>query len=163
MVQENGYNFYIDKGITETNEGKFEEALDSLDHAIALDPKRPLAYFSKGVVFQHLNDLESAYDNYSAAIDYDSRMTDAYYNRAQVLLADKEADTEKLKSAYQDLNKAIDLDPKFVDALYYKAVLQKKFEDYKGSLETLDKVLAIEPNAVYSRALKKLILQKYLK
>ena len=163
MVQENGYNFYIDKGISETNEGKFEEALDSLDRAIALDAKRPLAYFSKGIVFQHLNDLESAYDNYSTAIDYDSRMTDAYYNRAQVLLADKEADDEKLHSAMTDLNKAIDLDPKFIDALYYKAVIQKKFEDYKGSLETLDKVLAIDPNAIYSRALKKLILQKYLK
>ncbi len=162
MVQENGYNFYIDKGITETNEGKFEEALDSLDKAIALDPKKSLAYFSKGIVFQHLNDLESAYDNYSFAIDYDKRMTDAYYNRAQVLLADKEADNEKLKLAYEDLNKAIDLDPKFVDALYYKAVLQKKFEDYKGSLETLDRVLAIEPNAIYSKALKKLILQKYI-
>ncbi len=163
MVQENGYNFYIDKGITETNEGKFEDALDSLDHAIALDYRRPMAYFSKGIVFQHLNDLESAYDNYSTAINFDSKMTDAYFNRAQVLLADKEADNEKLHSALNDLNKAIELDPKFIDALYYKAAIQKKVEEYKGAVETLDKVLVIEPNAVNSRALKKLILQKYLK
>ena len=64
MVREYGYTFSIDKGITETNEGQFEEALDSLDKAIALAPKKSLAYCSKGIVCQHLNDLESAYDNY---------------------------------------------------------------------------------------------------
>ena len=90
-------------------------------------------------------------------------MIDAYYNRAQVLLLDKNADNEKLKSALKDLNKAVELDPKFVDALYYKAVVQMKLEDYKGAVATLDKVLSIDPQAVYSKALKKLILQKYLK
>ena len=90
-------------------------------------------------------------------------MIDAYFNRAQVILADKEADNDKLKSAISDFDKAIELDPKFIDALYYKATVQKKLEDYKGAIGTLDKVLAIEPKAVYSNALKKLILQKYLK
>lgn len=37
-----------------------------------------------------------------------------------------------------------------------------KLGDYNGAVETLDKVLSIDPQAVYSRALKKLILQKYL-
>ena len=78
-------------------------------------------------------------------------------------MANKEADNDKLKSAISDFDKAIELDPKFIDALYYKATVQKKLEDYKGAIETLDKVLAIEPKAVYSNALKKLILQKYLK
>ena len=91
------------------------------------------------------------------------KKTDAYFNRAQVILADKESDNEKLKSALKDFDKAIELDPKFIDALYYKAVVQKKLEDYKDAIETLDKVLAIDPQAVYSKALKKLILQKYLK
>ena len=78
-------------------------------------------------------------------------------------MADKDASNEKLKSAIADFDKAIELDPKFIDALYYKAVVQKKLGNYKGAIETLDKVLAIEPKAVYSNALKKLILQKYLK
>ena len=60
------------------------------------------------------------------------------------------------------MSKAVELDPKFIDALYYKAVVQKKLKDYEGAVETLDKALEIEPQAVYSKALKKLILQKYL-
>ncbi len=147
-MSEHDYKFYLDKGISETNEGKFDEAMHSLNRAI---------------VFHNLNELEPAYENYTKAIELNHKMIDAYYNRAQVLLLDKNADNEKLKSALKDLDKAVELDPKFVDALYYKAVVQMKLEDYKGAVETLDKVLAIDPQAVYSRALKKLILQKYLK
>ena len=110
-----------------------------------------------------MGEFEAAYENYTKAIELDHKMVDAYFNRAQALLADQSADNEKLKSAISDFDKAIELDPKFIDALYYKAVVQKKLEDYKGAVETLDKVLAIEPRAVYSNALKKLILQKYLK
>ena len=62
-----------------------------------------------------------------------------------------------------DLEKAIELDPKFIEALHYKAVIQKNLKDYTGAVETLDQILAIEPDAIYSKALKKLILQKYLK
>lgn len=89
-------------------------------------------------------------------------MTDAYYNRAQTILAFDNPDENELKQALKDLSKAVELDPKFIDALYYKAVVQKKLKDYEGAVETLDKALEIEPQAVYSKALKKLILQKYL-
>ena len=155
-MSEHDYKFYLDKGISETNEGKFDEAMHSLNRAIALNPDSAMPYFSLAIVFHNLNELEPAYE-------INHKMIDAYYNRAQVLLLDKNADNEKLKSALKDLDKAVELDPKFVDALYYKAVVQMKLEDYKGAVETLDKVLAIDPQAVYSRALKKLILQKYLK
>ena len=158
-MSEHDYKFYLDKGISETNEGKFDEAMHSLNRAIALNPDSAMPYFSLAIVFHNLNELEPAYENYTKAIELNHKMIDAYYNRAQVLLLDKNADNEKLK----DLDKAVELDPKFVDALYYKAVVQMKLEDYKGAVETLDKVLAIDPQAVYSRALKKLILQKYLK
>lgn len=160
---EHDYKFYLDKGISETNEGKFDEALHSLDKAIALNPDEAMPYFSMAIVFHHLGELEPAYENYTKAIELNHKMIDAYFNRAQVILADKEANNAKLKSAISDFDKAIELDPKFIDALYYKATVQKKLEDYKGAIETLDKVLAIEPKAIYSNALKKLILQKYLK
>ena len=159
---EHDYKFYLDKGISETNEGKFDEALHSLDKAISLNPDCAMCYFSMAIVFHNIGEYETAYENYTKAIELNHKMTDAYFNRAQTLLADKEADEEKLKSAISDFNKAIELDSKFIDALYYKAVVQKKLKDYKGAVETLDKVLAIEPKAVYSNALKKLILQKYL-
>lgn len=162
-MAEHDYKFYLDKGISETNEGKFDEALHSLNKAAALEPDNALTFFSLGIVFHQMNELESAYESYTRAIVLNPKMIDAYFNRAQTILADEDKNDEKLKEALDDLSEAVRLDPKFIDALYYKAVVQKKLEDYKGAVETLDKVLAVDPQAVYSKALKKLILQKYLK
>ena len=120
------YKFYLNKGIQETNEGKFDEALHSLNRAIGLKNDDALAYFSLAIVFHNLNEIQSAYDNYSKAIELNPKMTDAYYNRAQVLLTDKNADEDTLKSAMSDLDRSVELDPKFVDAMYYKATIQKK-------------------------------------
>ncbi len=155
------YKDYLDKGIQETNEGKFDDALHSLNNAISLNHNDPLAFFSLAIVFHNLYEYKSAYENYTMAINLNPKMTDAYFNRAQVIIAEK--DDSRLLEAIEDLDKAIELDPKFIDALYFKAVCQKKLEDYKGAIETLDKVLAIDPQAIYSKALSILIKQKYLK
>ena len=155
------YKDYLEQGIQETNEGKFDDALHSLNRAISLNHNDPLAFFSLAIVFHNLYEYKSAYENYTMAINLKPDMCDAYFNRAQVILAEK--DDSRLNEVLEDLNKAIELDSKFIDALYYKAVCQKKLKDYKGAVETLDKVIAIDPQAVYSKALKILIMQKYLK
>ena len=157
------YKHFLQIGIEKTNHGKFDEALEALDKAEELNPNSATVYFSRAVVFHNQMDLESAYENYTKAIQCDEKMTDAYYNRAQVVMLKDKEDKEALKGALADLDKSIDLDNKFVDAYYYAAVIKKVLEDYNGAFEYLNKALEIEPNAVYSRALKKLILQKYLK
>ena len=109
-----------------------------------------------------MNELIAAYDNYSKAIELKPDMVDAYFNRAQTILNSENPGDIRLKMALSDFQKAAELDSKFLDAFYYSAVVQKKLGDYQGAIESLDKALAIDPQAVYSRALKKLILQKYL-
>lgn len=110
-----------------------------------------------------MNKLEDAYESYTKAIELNPQMIDAYYNRAQIILAYDSPNEDELNSALSDLQRAAELDNKFVDAYYYAAVVQKKLGNYKDALISLDKVLAIQPYAVHSRALKKLILQKYMK
>jgi len=156
------YKYYLDLGITETNSGNFDEALRALDKALEFEPNSAMAYFSKAVVFHNQKELECAFENYTKAIEVKPDMIDAYYNRAQITLLQDSQTDEELKNALEDLEKAVELDEKFVDAHYYSAVIKKKLANYEGALESLDKVLAIEPMAVYSRALKKLILQKYM-
>ena len=163
MVKDHGYKFYLDKGISETNEGKFDEALESLDKAIVLNPYMPLAYFSKGIVYHNLRKFEEAYENYTKALNHDSKMTDAYFNRAQALLVNDNLSGEDLRLALKDFDKAIELDDKFIDAYYYAAVVEKKLKNYSSALTYLDKAIEIDPNAIHSKALKKLLLQKYIK
>ena len=157
------YKDYLEQGIEETNNGKFDEALHSLNNAISIRQDDPIAYFSLGIVFHNINEPKAAYENYTKAIVLNPKMCDAYYNRAHVILMNKNAGTEELNMALEDFENALELDPKFIDALYYKAVVQKKLEDYKGAVETLEKGLQIDPQAIYSKALLILIKQKYLK
>lgn len=160
---EQDYKHYLDLGITETNNGNYDKALTALDKALELKPQSALCYFSKAIAFYNKGDIESAYANYGKAIEIDNKMIDAYYNRALIILSDEKSDVIALQNALEDFNTSIKLDNKFIDAYYYKAVTQKKLKDYNGALETLNKVLEIEPNAIYSKALKKLLLQKYIK
>lgn len=155
--------YYLNQGIEKTNKGDFTAALDAINKSIELDDKKALTYFSKAIVFHNLKKLQEAFDNYSRAIELDEKMVDAYYNRAHVLLLEENPNEDVLKNALTDLEKAIYFDNKFIDALYYAAVVKMKLKEYKDAVEYLDKLLAIEPDAIQSRALKKLILQKYLK
>jgi hypothetical protein len=47
--------------------------------------------------------------------------------------------------------------------MYYLAIVKMKLKDYQGAVKDLDKILAIEPDAIHSKALKKLLIQKYIK
>jgi len=155
--------YYTNRGIEKTNQGDFRGAVGDFDKSLELRPDWALTYFSKAIAFHNLMRLEDAYENYTKAIECDNKMTDAYYNRAHVMLLDKKAGEDVLKNALADLEKACELDNKFIDAMYYAAVVKMKLKNYEGAVETLDKILETEPEAINSRALKKLILQKYLK
>ena len=155
--------FYTNSGIDKTNKGDFKGAIEDFDKSLELKPDWALTYFSKAIAFHNLRRLEDAYENYTRAVECDDKMIDAYYNRAHVMLLDNKSDEDVLKKALSDLEKSYELDNKFIDAMYYAAVVKMKLKDYNGAVEVLDKVLEIEPDAIHSRALKKLILNKYLK
>ncbi len=155
--------YYTNSGIGKTNEGNFDEAINDFNKSLELNPNWALTYFSKAIVFHKINCLEEAYENYSKAIALNEKMTDAYYNRAQVVLAFDNKTRENLEKALSDLEKAIKLDKKFIDALYYAAVVEMKLGNYNKAICYLDMVIETEPQAIQSKALKKLILKKYIK
>ena len=85
-----------------------------------------------------------------------------HYNRAYITLSRKDIDNPNVENAIKDLEKALELDPDFIDALYAMAAAYKKLEDYHKALEYLEKLLQIEPQAINAKALKALILKKYI-
>ncbi|MGN1125075.1 MAG: tetratricopeptide repeat protein [Candidatus Gastranaerophilaceae bacterium] len=161
-MTEQDYKYYLDLGIQKTNEGKFEEALDALEKSLDLKPNHALTHFSKAIAYHNLNQLRAAYENYARAIKIDEKMVDAYYNKAQAILAFENPTEEELKEAKEDLEKAVELDNQFVDAYYHLAIVKMKLGLYESAIVSLDKVLEIQPKSPYSKALKKLIMKKYL-
>jgi len=156
------YKKYIDEGIFYIQAGEFEKAIEKINVSIELKRDWEISYFYRAVANQALGNFDNAMLDYTKASQINPKMTDAYYNKAYISLTRKDIDTPDLKKAIQDLEKALELDPKFIDALFAMAAAYKKLEDYHKSLEYLEKLLQIEPDAVNAKALKKLILQKYI-
>ena len=63
-MTEQDYKFYLNEGIELTNQSKFEDALESLNKAIELNPSNALSYFSKAIAYHNLGQFRAAYENY---------------------------------------------------------------------------------------------------
>lgn len=157
------YKQNIDEGIFLINQGKYQDSIAYLDKSIELKPDWEISYFYRGVAYQALEQWNDAILDYTKAIQINDKMTDAYYNRARISLIRKDIKNPDIKKAIKDLKIAINLDEKFVDALYAMAAAYKKLGEYETAITYLDKLIAIEPDAVNAKALKKLLLQKYIK
>lgn len=156
------YKTLLDDGIFDIRNGRFEDAVQKINQSIELKRDWELSYFYRAVAYQTLGEFNDALLDYTKAIQLNPRMTDAYYNRAYINLTRKDIQNPDLQKTVEDLNKALELDPKFIDALYAMAAAQKKLGNYHTALEYLEKLIQIEPDAVNAKALKKLILQKYI-
>lgn len=156
------YKYYLDNGIYDIEDGKFEAAIEKINKSIELKNDFEISYFYRAVANQALKNYDEAMLDYTKALQINDKMTDAYYNKAEITLTRKDIENPNIEKAIADLEKALELDDKFIDALFAMAAAYKKLGDYHKSLEYLEKLLQIEPQAVNARALKKLILQKYI-
>lgn len=156
------YKKYTDDGIELVYKGEFNKAIENFTKSIELKNDWEIPYFYRAVSYQALEEFDNAMIDYSKALSINDRMTDAYYNKAKIALSRKDIPNPDINKAIEDLNKALELDEKFVDALFAMAAAYKKLGDYHKSLEYLEKLLEIEPQAVNAKALKKLILTKYM-
>ncbi len=161
MVQEE-YKKYLDEGIYAIQDGSYQNAIDLISKSIELKNDFAVSYFYRAVAYHAQNKLNEAMLDYTKAIKLNPDMTDAYYNRAKIILENNGSDEKLIKKAIDDLTKALELDEKFVDALFAMAAALKKLKNYHKALEYLERLLEIEPDAIHAKALKKLILQKYI-
>ena len=154
------YKKYLDNGIYDIQDGKFERAIENINKSLELKNDWEIPYFYRAVAYQALEEFDEAMLDYTKALQLNDKMTDAYYNRAQITLSRKDIDNPDISKAVEDLEKALQFDENFVDALFAMAAAQKKLGNYHKSLEYIEKLLQIEPQTVQSKALKKLILQE---
>lgn len=158
----NNYMYFFNLGIQEMNLNNSNEAMAAFNKSIELNSKFASAYMFIGILEFHKEHYDKAREYYTKAIDIDLNLVDAYFNRAQIVFATKTENKKELETALNDLKKAVELDTKFIDAYYSMAVIYKNLEDYKLSIDALDKILEIDEQSINARALKKLLLKKYL-
>ena len=157
------YKTFLDNGIELIRAGKFREGIDEINKSIELKNDWEIPYFYRAVAYHSLEEYDNALHDYTKSLQLNEKMTDAYYNRARIILTRNDIENPDVMSAVKDLEKALELDEKFLDAMYALAAAHKKLGNYQEALKHLDKLIEIEPEAVNARALRKLLLQKYIK
>ena len=155
------YKKLLDEGINLIYQSKHKEAIELISKSIELKNDWEISYFYRAVANQANEQMDEAILDYTKALKINPKMCDAYYNRAKIMLEKKNCEVN-LDKVIDDLNKALELDENFVDALFALAAALKKKGEYKEALVYLDKLLNLQPDSVHAKALKKLLLQKYI-
>ena len=155
------YKHLLDEGIEKIHTGDFSCAIELITKSIELKNDWEISYFYRAVANQASENMDEAILDYTKALKINPKMCDAYYNRAKIMLERKECESN-LEKIIEDLDKALELDEKFIDALFAMAAALKKKGEYRQALEYLEKLLKLQPDSVHARALKKLLLQKYI-
>lgn len=158
---EKNYKDFLDEGIVKIRSGEFIQAIDLINKSIELKGDWEISYFYRAVANQANENMNEAILDYTKALKINPNMCDAYYNRAKIMLEKKncEVDIDKI---IDDLKMALVFDEKFIDALFALAAAYKKKGEYNKALEALEKLLELQPDSIHARALKKLLLQKYI-
>ena len=155
------YKELLDEGINLIHIGKFDSAIEKINKSIELKSDWEISYFYRAVANQANENMQEAILDYTKALKINPKMCDAYYNRAKIMLEMKNCEIN-IDKVIEDLKCALELDENFIDALFAISAALKKKGEYHKALEYLEKLLQLEPDAIHARALKKLLLQKYI-
>src|SRR4029079_17238087 len=77
---------YILKGISFSNFGRYEEAIEEYNKAIEIDPRDYNGHYNKGNSLSNLGRNEEAIEEYNKAIEIDPRDYNGHYNKGISLL-----------------------------------------------------------------------------
>ena len=139
------YDFYYYRALCLINSNKIEDAINDLNKAIAINPKKGNSHFKLGFCYlkrkikeDFTKTLEKAIKEFNLAIQFDDKNIEAYYNKAIAL-----ASLKKIPEAIQSYEKIMELSPKDAESLFNKSLLLIKIEKYSLAEKDLLKTIEI--------------------
>ncbi|MDP1751785.1 MAG: tetratricopeptide repeat-containing glycosyltransferase family protein [Reyranella sp.] len=131
---------YIDRANALQKLDRHEEALESYDQAIALDPGSADAFNDRGTVLQCLQRYDEALASHDRAATLRPDDASAYYNQGTALL-----NLGRHEEALARYDRAISLDPRYADAHMNRGLALQRLHRYEESLSNYDKAIALNP------------------
>ena len=108
-------------GVSSLNRNKPEEALESFNRAISIDPTRADGYLGRANTLNTLGRYRESLKDYDRVIEIDPTRANAYVNRGIAF-----SQLGEYESAIADYEKGLELDPEIDDA---PGFLQRLFDD----------------------------------
>ena len=121
--------------------GRFDEAMDSYDEAIRLNPYYADVYNNRGAIFQKARRYGDALANYDKALTLRPDYAEAHNSRGAALQAMKHYDV-----ALASFDTAIALKPGYAEAHSNRAATLHEMRRYGEALVSYDEAVALNPN-----------------
>jgi len=120
---------------------RYEEAYESFNYALEIDPFYKFAILGKGAALYKLKRFEEALKSYDKALTIDQNYKEAWLNKGYVL-----HDLKRYKEALESYDKALDIDRSYKEAWLNKGYVLHDLKRYQEALESYNKALAIDQN-----------------
>ena len=162
-----------DRSLILIERGRVDEAIQTLDEALRLDPDSPQLLTQRGIAYERAGRLDRAMTDYAAAIGVDPAYPPALNNRAAMLgrrrefdaaIADLEAsvaadpkqplawrnlalakiDSGRIDEAGSDLDIAAQLDPEDAETVRLLGLVQRHRKDYVRARQLFEEAIGLD-------------------
>jgi tetratricopeptide (TPR) repeat protein len=123
-------------------EERYEEALDSYEKALQINPDLAHAWSGKGKALDRLNRYEEALNFYDQAIQRDPNNYRTWFGRGYTL-----RNLKRYEEALIAYEKTINLKPDYHHAWNHRSYVLMRLNRYQEALPCLEKVLEIQPSS----------------
>jgi serine/threonine protein kinase len=128
------------KGFSLASLGHLEEAIESYDQVLALEPQNTNAWNSKGVCLKKQGNVKEALRCYEKAIECDRHNASAWNNKGSLLAA-----LGKFTEAIVQFNKAIEVDPSNESAWLSRAMAEDRLGLRQEAAQSYQKFVDLKP------------------
>jgi tetratricopeptide (TPR) repeat protein len=121
-------------------QGKFQEALQSFDRVLEIEPEHAGAWNGRGICLKELGRYEEAIQCFNKVIALNPTDEEVYYNRGEALekLGKTNGDMKLFEEAIKSFDAVLNLNPYHVYAWNYRGVCLKELGRYEEAKRCFD-------------------------
>jgi predicted O-linked N-acetylglucosamine transferase (SPINDLY family) len=121
--------------------GKFEDAIQFYEKAIAINPRYAKAHYNLAGTHHELDQINKALESYKEAIKIDPSYAEAHNNIGNLFV-----EIDQLDHAIDSFQKAVALSPQYLEAHYSLSIVFQNLGQFKNMASHLNEVIAIKPD-----------------
>ena len=130
------YEHHLDNGVRHRCQGRYNDALVSLNEAVRLNPNSAPALIHRAHIYGNMGDFDLAIQNFDAAIKINSTVADYYF-----FIAKEYTNSRRFTQAVVDLERAVSLNPHDNENWEALGCAHLECNNYQNAITMFDRAL----------------------
>ncbi len=145
----------FDQGVGLHRQGHFQQAIESFDRALEIDPEFSEAYRKRGLSYRELGDFDRCFADYDRALAADPENTQAYRSYAMALQK-----LDRHSEAVQWADRGLAVDPDFINLLITRGVSHSALGEPLAAVSDYNRVIELDPGNIFALLNRGVILRR---